>query len=233
MAGETGAKLHIVHVSSGKGVLLAAEARARGVDVTIETCPHYLCFTEEDLLRLGAVAKCTPPLRSEAVRDTLWAALLDGVVDIIGSDHSPAPPAMKESADFFRIWGGIAGVQSTLAALIEEGHHRRQLPLAHIVRLTAATPARRFALRNKGSIEVGMDADLALVDLGSQFTLRAADLKQKHRISPYVGRTFRGVVRRTVLRGETIFGGADSVPPRGCLVRPHLETKHATTRTLA
>lgn len=233
IAGETGAKLHIVHVSSGRGVMLAAEARARGVDVTIETCPHFLCFTEDDLFRLGAVAKCAPPLRAEEVRDSLWTALLDGVVDIVGSDHSPAPPAMKESADFFRIWGGIAGVQSTLSALIEEGHHRRQLPLADIVRLTAGTPALRFALPNKGSIEVGMDADLALVDLESQFTLRAEDLKQRHPTSPYVGKTFRGVVRRTLLRGEMIFGGEDAIPARGRLVRPHLETKHATTRTLA
>ncbi len=122
LAAETGAKLHIVHVSSGRGVLVAAEARARGVDVSIETCPHYLFFTEDDLLQLGAIAKCAPPLRTADVRESLWSSLLEGVVDIVASDHSPAPPEMKQGADFFRIWGGVAGVQSTLAVMIEEGH---------------------------------------------------------------------------------------------------------------
>jgi allantoinase len=232
-AGETGAKLHIVHVSSGRGVLAAAEARARGVDVTIETCPHYLCFTEEDLLRLGAVAKCAPPLRTEAVRDSLWAALLDGLIDIVASDHSPAPPALKGFDDFFRIWGGIAGVQSTLPALLEEGYHQRQLPLPRIAQLTATAPARRFRARKKGSMEVGMDADLTLVDLNAEVTLRPEHLYQKHKFSPYIGKRFRGTVRRTLLRGATIFDGTPAVTPIGRLVRPDLcpETLHASTRT--
>jgi allantoinase len=235
LAGETGAKLHIVHVSSGKGVLLAAAARARGVDVTIETCPHYLCFTEDDLFRLGAVAKCAPPLRAEEVKESLWAALFDGVIDVVASDHSPAPPAMKESADFFRVWGGIAGVQSTLPALIDEGYHRRELPLPDIVRLTSTTPARRFGVRNKGSIAIGMDADLTLVDLNAGFTLRAEALLQKHRISPYVGRSFRGAIRRTILRGQTIFDGQERIPVGGRLVRPERKTEdsRATARTYA
>jgi allantoinase len=221
LAAETGAKLHIVHVSSGKGVLMAAEARARGVDVSIETCPHYLCFTEDDMLRLGTVAKCAPPLRAEAVKESLWTALLDGVIDIVASDHSPAPPAMKESADFFRVWGGIAGVQSTLPLLLEEGYHRRQLPLPNIVRLTATAPARRFQLPKKGSIQAGMDADLILVDVASGFTLQAEDLYQRHRFSPYIGKHFRSVVRRTLVRGVTIFDGRRVSAPKGRLVRPH------------
>src|SRR5258708_38805437 len=114
LASETGAKLHIVQISSGRGVALAAEARARGADVSIETCPHYLFFTEEDLERLGAVAKCAPPLRPAADHDALCAALLRGEIDIVGSDHSPAPIEMKRDENFFRVWGGIAGVQSTL-----------------------------------------------------------------------------------------------------------------------
>jgi allantoinase len=223
LAGEAAAKLHIVHVSSGKGVLLAAEARARGVDVTIETCPHYLCFTEEDVLRLGAVAKCAPPMRAEAVRESLWAALLDGVVDLVASDHSPAPPAMKDKADFFGVWGGIAGVQSTLAVLLEEGHFRRQLPLADIARLTAAAPARRFNVPRKGSIAIGTDADLTLVDLTAEFTLRGEDLHQKHRFSPYIGKRFRGVVHSTLLRGATIFAGGQTFAGKGRFVRPNLQ----------
>src|ERR1700691_3159187 len=108
LAREAGAKLHIVHVSSGRGVALAAEARAQGVDVSIETCPHYLFFTEEDVERLGAVAKCAPPLRAAAERESLWNHLLAGHVDVVASDHSPALPSMKDGADFFSIWGGIA-----------------------------------------------------------------------------------------------------------------------------
>ena len=118
LAREAGAKLHIVHVSSGRGVALAAEARAQGTDVSIETCPHYLFFTEEDVERLGAVAKCAPPLRAAAEQDALWTQLLAGAVDIVASDHSPAPPEMK-TGDFGKAWGGIAGVQSTLAVLLD------------------------------------------------------------------------------------------------------------------
>lgn len=232
LAAETGAKLHIVHVSSGRGVVAAAEARARGVDVSIETCPHYLFFTEDDLLQLGAIAKCAPPLRTADVRESLWNSVLEGVVDIVASDHSPAPPEMKQGPDFFRIWGGVAGVQSTLAVMIEEGHYRRGLPLTSIARLTATEPARRFAVPGKGAIEVGMDADLTLVDLTADHILKEELLFQKHRLTPYAGRTFRGVVRRTLLRGETIFvDGKIVASGGGKLIRPNFTNKapHATT----
>ena len=187
-AEETGAKLHIVHVSSGRGVALAAEARARGVDVSIETCPHYLFFTDEDVERLGVVAKCAPPLRSADERQALRAALLSGAVDIVASDHSPAEPAMKQG-DFVTAWGGIAGVQSTLAVLLQSGggDRSRRLSLEHIVDLVAATPARRFGIAGKGSLAVGADADLAVVDLRESYTLSANQLHQRHKTSPYLG----------------------------------------------
>src|ERR1039457_5081045 len=119
LAGEAGAKLHIVHVSSGRGVLAALEARARGVDLSIETCAHYLHFTEADMERLGAVANCAPPLRDAAERKWLSRAVLRGDIDMVTSDHSPAPLSMKQGGNFFGIWGGIAGVQSTLSVLLE------------------------------------------------------------------------------------------------------------------
>ena len=219
-AGETRAMLHIVHVSSGRGVALAVEARARGVDVSIETCPHYLCFTEEDLERLGAVAKCAPPLRSAVDREALWAELLSGHVDLVASDHSPTEPAMK-SGDFVSAWGGIAGVQSTLAVLLDLGYHDRQLPLERIAALLASEPARRFRIPGKGSLSPGQDADLALVDLAASFTLETSDLHQRHKSSPYLGKSFRGQVRRTVRRGETIFlDGRSTARTQGRLVRP-------------
>ena len=220
LAGEAAAKLHIVHISSGRGVVAAAEARARGVNVLIETCAHYLFFTEEDLGRLGAIAKCAPPLRDATQQDALWKTLLDGTIDIVASDHSPAPPEMKTGA-IMQAWGGIAGVQSTLAVLLDRGYFCRQLPLARVAELIAATPAHRFRIAHKGRIAPGHDADLTLVDLCGSHTLRAEDLQQRHAISPYIGAAFRGVVKRTLRRGETIFeNGAITALTRGALVRP-------------
>ncbi len=220
LASEARAKLHIVHVSSGRGVALAAQARAQGVDVSIETCPHYLFFTEEDLERLGAIAKCAPPLRSRNEQTALWDELTRGTIDLIGSDHSPAPPELK-SGDFFRAWGGIAGIQSTLAVLLEQGHHQHSLPFHQIASLLASAPARRFRIAKKGSIAPGYDADLALVDLSRSFTLVPRDLLQRHAISPYIGSNFRGVLTRTIRRGEAIFlDGAITAHSCGKLVRP-------------
>ena len=221
LAGEAGAKLHIVHISSGRGVVAAAAAKAGGVDVSIETCAHYLFFTEDDLERLGAIAKCAPPLRDAEQQGALWKTLLDETIDIVASDHSPAPPSMKTGA-IMQAWGGIAGVQSTLAVLLEAGHFRRELSLERVATLSAATPAQRFRIANKGKITSGNDADLTLLDLRGSYTLEARDLQQRHPISPYVGAGFRGVVKRTLRRGETIFAnGAITARTKGVLVRPN------------
>jgi allantoinase len=220
-AGETGAMLHIVHISSGRGVAIAAEARSRGVDVSIETCGHYLWFTEEDLERLGAIAKCAPPLRSAADREALWEEVAHGDVDIVASDHSPTLPALK-SGDVMDAWGGIAGVQSTLAVLLERGHHARRLPLTRIADLVSTAPARRFRIANRGSVTVGNEADLVVIDPAEVFTLDASDLQQRHKMSPYVGGSFRGRVRRTIRRGETVFlDGRITAQTCGRLVEPH------------
>jgi allantoinase len=219
-AEETGCALHVVHISTARGVRMVAEAKTRGVNVTAETCPHYLVFTDEDLERLGAVLKCAPPLRSGAERDALWLEVLAGKVDIIGSDHSPAPPSMKTGTDFFKIWGGISGGQSTLPALLTHGYHARGLALAQIAAMLSANPAARFGLRQKGRLEVGVDADLALVDLDTNWTLE--EVLYRHRQSPYLGMKFTGRVTRTLLRGETIWDGAEvSSQPRGNLIRPN------------
>lgn len=223
-AAEAHAKLHIVHVSSGRGVAAAAEARARGVDVSIETCPHYLFFTEEDVERLGAIAKCAPPLRPAADREALWTALGNGDVDMVASDHSPAPPELK-TGDFWKCWGGIAGVQSTLAVLLDQGFHQRGLALERIAMLLATHPAKRFRISGKGSLRSGNDADLALVDLPASYPLRAEGLHQRHPISPYVGSKFRGSVQQTIRRGETIFhNGKITAGNFGRLVQPSKET---------
>jgi len=209
LAEETGAKLHIVHVSSGRGVMAALEARQRGVDVTIETCAHYLYFGADDMERLGAVLKCAPPLRDANDRKMLWRAVTRGDIDIVASDHSPAPPSMKEGTDFFRIWGGVAGVQSTLAVLLDMALPER------VAELTAANPAKRFGLARKGRIEAGFDADFTLVDLSAEHTVTRESLFQRHGFSPYIGATFRGVVRRTVVRGRTVFADGKIISEGG------------------
>jgi allantoinase len=221
LAADAACKLHVVHVTTGVGVALVAEARARGVDVTCETCPHYLVLTEADAERLRAVAKCAPPLRPPRAQAELWGAVLAGDVEFIASDHSPAPAALKQSENFFEVWGGIAGCQTTLGLLLEEGHSRRGMPLGQLVRLTAANAARRFALGDRGRIEPGCVADLAIVDTGYAAPLAAEDLRDRHRASPYLGRTLRGLVRRTLVRGHTVARqGAPVGPAIGQLVRP-------------
>jgi allantoinase len=220
-AEETGCAIHIVHVSSGAGVARVAAARQRGVDVTCETCAHYLALTEEDVEQLGAIAKCAPPVRSQAEQDALWQHIFDGTLPMVTSDHSPAPASMKTDANFFNVWGGISGCQSTLSVLLTDGHARRGLPLETIAALLAENVARRFRLPHKGRIAVGMDADLALIDMAQQFTLDSGDLFYRHQHSPYVGRTFSGRVVRTLLRGTTVFqDGKIMSKPAGRLLRP-------------
>src|SRR5262249_30738547 len=152
----------------------------------IETCPHYLFFTGEDVERLGAVAKCAPPVRDADEQKILWSELLRGTVDIVASDHSPSSPDRKAGA-FWRAWGGIAGVQSTLAVLFDRGYHQRGLPLERIAALVAAEPARRFNIANRGRIAPGAVADLALIDVAASFELKPEALLQRHPLSPYLG----------------------------------------------
>jgi allantoinase len=220
-AEETGCSLHIVHVSTGRGVALVAAARERGVDVTCETCAHYLVLTEEDAEALGAVAKCAPPLRPRRDLESLWEHVFEGDVEFVTSDHSPAPPEMKVGRDFFRIWGGISGCQSLLNVMLDEGYHNRGLPLEEVATLLSENVARRFGFAGKGRLEVGADADLALVDLDAISTLHQEDLLYRHKTSPFVGRAFQGKVVRTLVRGTTVFREGRIVSePVGRLLKP-------------
>jgi allantoinase len=222
-AAETGCSLHVVHVSSGRGVELIAEARARGVDVTCETCPHYLVLDAGDAERLGAAAKCAPPLRPAAEREALWERVLAGDVDLVATDHSPSPAALKATGDdHFAAWGGIPGAQTLLMLLYDEGVVARGLPRQRLAALTASAPARRFGLPPaKGALAVGADADIALLDPGAAWTLGPDDLLDRHRLSPFTGRRLRGRIVRTLLRGRTIArdGRLTAAPPAGRVLR--------------
>jgi allantoinase len=222
IAGETGCDLHIVHVSCGAGVALVVSAQKLGVKVTCETCPHYLVLTEEDLVELGAVAKCAPPLRPRPAQAGLWQYLNAGQITSIGSDHSPAPPGMKTDPNFFKVWGGISGVQHTLPLLITEGHVHRETDLPLLARLTSYNVAARFKLPPaKGSIAPGADADLALVDFAQTFEVTPGDLLYRHPQSPYCGLRLTGKVIQTILRGQCIFRNGKIVANiRGQLVKP-------------
>ena len=207
LAEETRCSLHVVHVSTGRGVALVAEARARGVDATCETCPHYLVLTEDDLETLGTRAKCAPPLRPAAERDALRGRL--GDIAFIASDHSPSPPAMK-AAGFDAAWGGISGCQYLLPLMIDAG-------VPDVDRLVSINVAERFRLP-KG-FAPGADADLVLVDTRAP---HAAAPEDRHRSSPFAGRRLRARVARTIVRGRTVYAGGRIVaaPPFGRLITP-------------
>jgi allantoinase len=191
-----------------------AEARVARVDVTCETCPHYLVLTDRDMEQLGAIAKCAPPLRSQDEQRELRARLAD--ISTIGSDHSPSPPEMKERDNFFDVWGGISGCQHLLPLLLDA-----EIPQDEIRRLTSGDVACRFRVPRKGAIALGNDADFALVDLLAEEKVEAESLHYRHKQSPYLGRTLRGRVRRTFLRGQIVFeDGRFAAAPAGRFVRP-------------
>jgi allantoinase len=220
-AKDAGARVHFVHISTREAAGLIGEARADGQDVSVETCPHYLLLDEADLERLGTFGKCAPPLRPRQQVDDMWRALLDGAFDFIASDHSPCPPSMKETDNIWSAWGGLSGVQTLLPALLTEGVHARGLSLPDLVKLTSANPSRRLGLYpRKGTLDVGSDADLVLLDLEREWVLKASDLRTRWPISPFIGRGFKGAVATTLVRGTVVWqdGAAQAAPGCGQLV---------------
>lgn len=222
LAEETGVRLHVVHVSSAAGVDRVSAAKARGVSVTAETCPHYLFFDESDLDAIGPLAKCAPPLRAPSEREALWDRVIAGHIDVIASDHSPCLIEEKTAGDvdIFEAWGGISGLQSTLPAMLTEGVHSRGLSLNELVRMISLGPARLFGLwPSKGDIVQGGDADLVIVDPDATFVLTNDALHYRNPHSAYVGQEFKGRVVRTLCRGRTVFDGETTVDSRGRWLR--------------
>jgi allantoinase len=199
---RTGTRAHILHLSSAAALPELRAARAEGLPITVETCPHYLALASETIPDGATQFKCAPPIRSEANRDALWQALADGDIDFVVSDHSPSTAELKFAGDgdFARAWGGIAGVQLGLPA-VWTAAAARGVALEEVVRWMSAAPARFAGLPRKGSIEVGRDADLVVFAPDERFTVHAADLLHKNPVSAYDGFELGGVVRRTLVRG--------------------------------
>lgn len=207
-AGVAEGNLHIVHITIPEGIKAVAEAKSKGIHATSETCPHYLYFDHDDFIEIGPVAKCAPPIRSRQIVDEMWECVLNGLVDTIASDHSPCLYSDKAKGmdNIWNAWGGVSGVQVMLPVVLTEGVHKRGLPLTDLVRMMSANPAKIFGLYpQKGSLQPGADADLTVVDLDAEWIHKSDDLFYKNKHSPYIGRTFKGKVEKTFVRGKLVY----------------------------
>ncbi|MGW9031258.1 allantoinase AllB [Streptomyces sp. NPDC055722] len=211
------ARVHVLHLSSGDALPLIAEARAEGVRITVETCPHYLTLTAEEVPDGASEFKCCPPIREAANQDALWRALADGTIDCVVTDHSPSTADLK-TGDFATAWGGISGLQLSLSAVWTEARGRGH-GLEDVVGWMSTRTARLAGLdARKGAIEAGRDADFAVFAPEETFTVDPAALQHRNRVTAYAGRTLHGVVKSTWLRGERIVADGAFTEPKGRLL---------------
>jgi allantoinase len=224
LAAEFGLRVHIVHLASADAIAAIRQARGSGVGVTVETCPHYLSFAADEIPDGATAFKCAPPIRDRRHREELWEAVRVGDIDLIATDHSPAPPAMKglDDGDFLRAWGGVASLQLGFSAAWTQAA-ARGVPLEAIVRCLSEAPARLAGLEGrKGRIAVGGDADLVICDPDADWVVDPLALLHRHPITPYAGRSLRGRILTTLLRGEVVFAdGRCHEPAAGRLLAPN------------
>ena len=199
--------LHIVHLATGLALEQLRAARAAGLPVSVETCPHYLYLEAEKIPDGGTICKCAPPIRGRVNREQLWQGLRDGIIDLVVTDHSPCPPEMKRvgEGNFLNAWGGIASLSIALPVMWTEAS-RRGFTLSDLARWMAQQPARLAGCgARKGQIAAGYDADLVVFDPEAEFTVTEDRLHHRHRVSPYLGERLRGIVQQTYLRGTVVF----------------------------
>jgi allantoinase len=215
---EFGIRTHIVHLSSSDAIEQLRQAKSSGLAISVETCPHYLTFAGEEIGQGATEFKCAPPIRERGNLEKLWAALGDGTIDLIATDHSPCPPAMKlkGEGDFMRAWGGIASLELSLPAVWTETAPRGYA-VPRLAAWLCGGPARLAGLeKRKGTIEVGSDADLVIWNPDAKFVVEPSQLHHRHKLTPYAGRTLAGVVETTILRGRKIYErGEFSASPTG------------------
>lgn len=227
----TDCPLHFVHISSAAAIEKIEAAKQKGINVTVETCPHYLLFNHNDLIEKGTLAKCAPPLRVKEEQDKLIELIVQGKFDFVASDHSPCPYDKKDPAShhLFSAWGGINGGQFTLMAMIELAL-KHDISFEAIATLTSTAVANRFSLTEKGKIEVGMDADLAIVSLNETHTVTEENFYAKHKQSVYMGHTFPCRIENTFLRGKLVYQHDDDLSAKathGELVVPGSRAVHS------
>ena len=203
--------VHIVHLSSADSIAAIAAAKVKGLPLTVETGQHYLYFNAEDIADGQTQFKCAPPIREKANNDQLWAALQAGIIDFVATDHSPAPPDLKqlESGDFTTAWGGIASLQFALPVLWTAAR-QRGATLTDITKWLSANPAKLAGQsQRKGQIAPGFDADLIVFDAEKTFVVQESMVQHKHKVSPYICQELWGVVEQTFLRGELVYQNPD------------------------
>lgn len=211
MAKETGADLHIVHVSTARSVEIIADS-----SVTCETGPHYLNFDLDDFIRVGAALKTTPPVKPPGNSERLWKFLSEGLIDFAASDHAPSPASGKETGSIWTDYAGIPGTVTLLPYLFSEGYARGRLSLRRLVEVTSEGAARRYNLYpQKGAIEIGTDADLVLIDPDMTWTVEGEKFLSKGHITPFEGMVLRGKVVRTILRGMTVYEADSGIKVEG------------------
>ena len=215
---ETGARIHIVHLSSANALATLRRAHERKLPLTAETTPHYLHLEAERIPPGRCEFKCAPPIREHANRERLWSGLEADLIDLIVSDHSPCTPHLK-GADFMKAWGGIASVQFALPIVWTEVQRRGYL-MTHLTKWLSEGPARLAGLRSKGSIAPGMDADFVVWSPEDSFVVEPSIIEHRHKVTPYAGERLNGVVQATWLRGERVFESREHIgEPRGKWLR--------------
>jgi allantoinase len=217
LAREFRVHIHVVHLSAAGALELFRQAYAEGLPLTVETCPHYLTFAAEEVPDGATQFKCAPPIRERANREQLWAALRAGEIAMVVTDHSPCPPAMKcgGQGDFQRAWGGIASLELSLAAVWTEAR-RRGGSVLELARWMCEVPARLARLgHSKGVLAEGCDADLVVWDPDATFVVVPEKLQQRHKLTPYAGRTLAGVVEATFVRGQKVYDRGEFFGPAG------------------
>jgi allantoinase len=218
---EFGTAVHIVHHSSAGALVMLREAKNAGVKLSVETCPHYLCFAAEDIPDGATEFKCCPPIRERENMEQLWGALANRTIDLIVSDHSPCPPELKcrDSGDFLKAWGGISSLQLRLP-VIWTAARKRGHSINDLVEWCCGAPAKLAGLAQcKGAIAAGYDADIVIWNPGGEFTVASEMLHHRHKLTPYAGQILQGTVEKTFLRGRLIYdSGEFSSPPVGAML---------------
>jgi len=204
---KVGNKLHIVHLSTKEGLNVIRWAKSHGMNATTETCPQYLVFTTEDFKKQGSVLKIAPPLRQEEDREELWKGLKDGSIDFICTDHAAGKyPEEKSDPNIWKNYAGIPGIQLLVSSILYYGFHKGRLSLAEIQKLMSENAAKRYGLYpQKGTVQIGSDADFSVVDLNKEWTVEPSRLESKGKYSPFTGNRLKGKIYMTIIRGEIVY----------------------------